>query len=504
MSKSIRSCFLPLFVLPLLSIAACGDEDSPTAPSASSTQLDAATTAGQLVVNSLADPGNGTCDIAECTLREAIEDPASTEIGFAPGLSGPVTLATPEKGGGVLVIDKALAITGPPAGMVVRRRVADPPFRILRVGKAGVVKLTNLTLRGGRTDLPGGGIINFGTLTLENCKVKANTSTAHGGGIDNHGPLTLTNTRVTENGSGGSTPTGGIDNHNNSRLTISNSVVSYNVGLGLANDGSTLRITNSVISHNSGATGGGISQYRGTATLDRVKVLDNSEGGGIRLSNGEMTIINSTIARNVGDGVRGRNGSSYTIVGSTIANNSGIGVYSEAFMRNGVSLRLLNSTVSGNAGGGVKTYDDVEASAYTDVVNSTVAFNGGVGLHVGGDNAVLTFTNTVVARNGDGTTPDVTNSKALLGASYSLVGNGTGSGLTNTDGNLVGNVSPYSGPIDPLLGSLTNNGGPTATHALLAGSPALDAGTSEGCPTTDQRGVARPQGPACDMGSFER
>lgn len=56
---------------------------------------------------------------------------------------------------------------------------------------------------------------------------------------------------------------------------------------------------------------------------------------------------------------------------------------------------------------------------------------------------------------------------------------------------------------NPLLGPLANNGGPTPTHALLAGSPAIDA--AGGCPppATDQRGVARPQGSACDIGSFE-
>jgi hypothetical protein len=54
------------------------------------------------------------------------------------------------------------------------------------------------------------------------------------------------------------------------------------------------------------------------------------------------------------------------------------------------------------------------------------------------------------------------------------------------------------------VGPLGKNGGPTPTHALLIGSPAIDAGTAEGCPATDQRGVLRPQGKACDMGSLER
>jgi len=55
---------------------------------------------------------------------------------------------------------------------------------------------------------------------------------------------------------------------------------------------------------------------------------------------------------------------------------------------------------------------------------------------------------------------------------------------------------------DALIGSLGNNGGPTFTHALLPGSPAIDA-AGAGCPATDQRGVTRPQGPQCDVGAFE-
>jgi hypothetical protein len=56
---------------------------------------------------------------------------------------------------------------------------------------------------------------------------------------------------------------------------------------------------------------------------------------------------------------------------------------------------------------------------------------------------------------------------------------------------------------DPLIGLLAANGGPTLTHALLSGSPAIDAAAGTACPATDQRGVARPQGGACDIGSYE-
>jgi hypothetical protein len=57
---------------------------------------------------------------------------------------------------------------------------------------------------------------------------------------------------------------------------------------------------------------------------------------------------------------------------------------------------------------------------------------------------------------------------------------------------------------DPALGALADNGGPAATHALLEGSPAVDAGDPGPCPASDQRGVPRPQGPGCDVGAYER
>jgi CSLREA domain-containing protein len=500
--------------LALLGLAACGEQEPLTAPAGPAGQPEAAViAAAQRIVNSLADPGTGTCDATECTLREAIKDPASTAISFAPGLTGTITLASPTRDGGSLVIDKKLTITGSTAGIVIRRRTTDPEFRILRIGKAGVVTLKNLTLRGGKAAAPGGGILNFGGLVLDNCRVQDNVSAVHGGGIDNHGPLTLTNSKLTGN-IAGYFDGGGIHNHNKV-LTIANSSVSYNSGTGVGNGGGTLTITNSVIGYNAGPTGGrGISQGWGTATLDRVKVVGNGPSGGfasggIAQGNSTMTIRNSTVARNGGVGISNTRAGRLTVVSSTIAGNAGAGITSTVFMRSTVYLTVTNSTISGNAGDGLYAADHAEGGPRTEIVNSTIALNGGHGVvqDAGSYGGTLLLTNSIVALNGAPTAPDVYNrypDNSFVAGSSNLIGDGTGSGMTNEDGNKVGNVSPYTSPIDPLLGALTNNGGPTATHALLAGSPALDAGTSDGCPTTDQRGVARPQGPACDMGSFER
>jgi hypothetical protein len=103
----------------------------------------------------------------------------------------------------------------------------------------------------------------------------------------------------------------------------------------------------------------------------------------------------------------------------------------------------------------------------------------------------------LVALNTAPTAPDVADGFAR----FSLIGKGGGSGISNTNGNQVGTSGS---PIDPRIGPLANNGGPTRTHALLAGSPAIDAASAADCPATDQRGVSRPQGTGCDIGSYEK
>ena len=130
--------------------------------------------------------------------------------------------------------------------------------------------------------------------------------------------------------------------------------------------------------------------------------------------------------------------------------------------------------------------------------NSARVKGGGILVESFGEFAPVGLTNTIVARNTAPTGPDLLGE---IGAAFSLIGDGTGAAIINTNGNQVGRVPPHTGPIDPLLGPLANNGGPTRTRALLAGSPAIDAASSDRCPGKDQRGVARPQGAACDIGT---
>jgi CSLREA domain-containing protein len=498
-------------LLPLLMLAACTEDQSPTAPTSPAEPGGPAFshTPGHKVVNSLADPGNGTCNATQCTLREAINDPQSTEISFAPGLTGPITLARPAAGGGLLEIDKTLTITGPSIGIVIQRRSTDPTFRIVRIGTGVTVKLTNLTIRNGKTDLGGGGIVNFGTLALTHCTVSGN-SAIQGGGIDNHGPLTVTNSTIANNSGGG------IANYAQGTLTLTSSMVARNSGSGIGNRGK-LTVTNSTVVDNSGT---GISASGGSSTVTHTRIAHNSStayGGGIFNTFGEFTLINSTVARNsaaFGGGIANRILGTITITGSTVVGNSatvaGGGIYNilGGFRRVPASVRLTNSTVSGNsapAGGGIfNSAGNIGLRSSTVALNSASQEGGGIRQI---QEAQLGLVNSLVARNSAPIAPDVLASpdvESFVGAFFSLIGDGSGSGLTNTDGNQVGNVSPNSSPIDPKLGPLADNGGPTRTHALLLGSPAIDAASTPDCPTTDQRGVSRPQGAACDIGSYER
>jgi trimeric autotransporter adhesin len=511
----MRNPFRFPVLLSALLFAACQQDQPPTAPdSPGGTDLSVGPTA-TLVVNSLADPGDGTCNARECTLREAIKDSRSSAINFAPGLSGVITLARPTAGGGTLLIDKQLSIAGPGAGITIQRRSTDPGFRILNVGAHGVVNLTNLTLRNGKTDLGGAGLINFGSLTLVRCTIAGNSTTGRGGGIDNRGPLALNNSRVEQNSAGSGA--GGIENHDKTVKLTSSSVIG-NTGIGIYTQGGRLQLTGGEVSHNSA---GGIAQNFGSTFLNRVRIMGNSSTG-ISNIRGSVSVVNSSVTLNssaVGGGIYNALHGFFRVEGSIISNNSatqrGGGIRNtvgDPFGRSSADMLIINSTVSGNSaptGGGIENSDFLGGAEIT-IINTTIARNvardeGGGVRNVDSDpnadqiNSIF-LVNSLVALNTAPNAPDA----AAVGGRFSLVGDGTGSGLTNTTGNKVGKVSPNSSAIDPKLGPLASNGGPTRTFALLAGSPAIDAGALADCPAKDQRGVARPRGAGCDMGSYER
>jgi hypothetical protein len=144
-------------------------------------------------------------------------------------------------------------------------------------------------------------------------------------------------------------------------------------------------------------------------------------------------------------------------------------------------LLLNNSTISGNT--------------------TTSSIYGGGGIYNSG--ATVTLRNSILASNTtSGMGPDCHGGNSIDSSGYNLIGNTSNCSFNSGNGDLA--------DIDPLIGVLQDNGGPTFTHALLSFSPAIDAGNPAGCTdqngnllTTDQRGITRPQGVRCDIGAFE-
>jgi len=212
-----------------------------------------------------------------------------------------------------------------------------------------------------------------------------------------------------------------------------------------------------------GANGGSPGFGGGSGTNSHTGGGGAGMGGALFNKGGTVTITNSTFTNN-------------TVQGGT-GNQNGLGLGGAIFNLNG-SLTLVNSTLSGN-----------QASTST----------GGRGVFSladgAGQAATVIITNSIIGQ-ADTAVEDVT-AQAING------------GNSNTSGtnNLIRRQTGFSGGIvntaDPLLSVLGNYGGPTKTFALLPGSLAIDAGTSSGASTADQRGIARPQNGVVDIGAFE-
>ena len=277
-----------------------------------------------------------------------------------------------------------------------------------------------------------------------------------------------------------------------SALTVADGFVSGNVayGGGIFNDG-TLTVTDCTVSGNHveadivGGEGAGITNT-GTLTIINCTISGNSastgEGGGIWNAYGTVSLIDSTISGN----------SALLYAGGGIFQYTGGA---------GATLIMSNSSVSGNSagtlGGGIFLSDGT-----LSVSNSTVSGNsaGGEGGGVWGNGyAARTIRNTIIAGNTALNAPDMAGSLGSQG--HNLIGDGTGgSGYDPTD--LVGTAA---NPIDPLLGPLADNGGPTQTMAELPGSPAIGSGDITNAAMWDQRGPGFPRvvNGKIDIGAFE-
>lgn len=274
----------------------------------------------------------------------------------------------------------------------------------------------------------------------------------------------------------------------------------------LIDGGNTVTISHSTLSGNSAQGGpvqarfsGGAIANNGSLTIHHSSISDNAtiswDGGGI-YNGGTMVITSSTVSGNVSNSNGGggiSNAGTMTIHNSTISGNRVLSAAAGGGILNSGSVTIVNSTITRN---GTDSAGGINPSHGDGIYNS--------------DGAVLNVKNTIIAANlelqGRGG-EDVFGSVTSQG--YNLIGTNKGAVIASQPTDQIGSAIS---PIDPVLGPLQDNGGPTFTHALLSGSPARDKGNSSGL-ITDQRGFPRPVdnpaipnavgGDGSDIGAFE-
>lgn len=335
--------------------------------------------------------------------------------------------------------------------------------------------LGRLDIRG-NTAQAGGGIYAAAAAFLDDSLLTDNSANggqafaAVGGGIHAVGDVLVSGVTVIGNraASGSEFGAGGI----------------LSVGGDVSVSGGAL-VGNRVEAGSSGDAGGGI--LGGAVTLRGTTLADNDvrngqgKAGSAVLARGGVSIFASTISDNVHAGDAGSPGGAVLITGP------------------GTST-LINSTLSGNRGRSGAAIHLVAPGATLSVLNGTITGNHGDSGEQAGIRAAgaVTLGNTIVFSN------DV---DCIAGASGSFISSGHNLDGDGSCGLAAGSDQPRS---DPFLGPLADNGGPTLTHALLASSPAIDAGDDDLCPDQDQRGAARPDdgdmdgSAVCDIGAVEQ
>ena len=330
----------------------------------------------------------------------------------------------------------------------------------VRVMSATAVHLVGCLFEDSRSGVSGGGLYQSGggSLTLEQCDFVGNEAMGgHGGGLYGSfpGEFAATGCRFIENTAG---------DHGGG---------AYITGRSANNVTGCYFADNSASSTNGGGfydTGGGPANWTNT-TFARNRAVDGvgpGQGGGLYSNiGGLLTITACTFSGNEAFGPGARAGGVYMV---------------------GPSASLSNTTFSSNVSGfqGGATDGLAGATTITNVTFFENAASGG-GAAIWQAGGPLTVQNTIIG--------------------HSLAGSSCGGGVITSGGHNIDQdggcgfaaAGDLSG-VDPRLGPLLNNGGPTQTHALLAGSPAVNAGGAGVCPATDQRGLPRT---ACDIGAFE-
>jgi hypothetical protein len=415
------------------------------------------------------DPG--IADDGLCSLREAVaainigaddtDDCANSaveaygdddRITFDPALDG-----TPLLLDGQMQIDVPLTIIGNGAAATVLDAQQIDRFFIVPPSTAGNFTLRGLTLSNGNTGGAGGAIryAPVGILTIEDSTLSGNSTSGAitpGGAIyAEAGEVVIRRSILSGNSTEGLQAFGGAIRAAGAPVTIEESALTGNFTTGVQAHGGAIRTTSGVVS------------VIGSTLADNSTAGTNADGGAISTDTGPVIVVDSTLNGNATTGdseARGGAISAFahvaqlTVSNSTLSDNSAVGDGGAAYV--GGDTTLTNSTVVGN--------------------ESTEGIGGGIYT----DEGALTALNAILAQNNDGSGANDLDIEGVLTLSHSLIGINTGTDLVeapvgspDANGNLIG--GPVDGAIDPQLGPLADNGGPTRTLALLPGSPAIDA-----------------------------
>jgi predicted outer membrane repeat protein len=458
---------------------------------------------GPIVVDTLMDESDGDFSKGDLSLREAIElanaQPGADEIVFDPALfaSGPGTILLTR---GELAIAQSLTVAGPGAALLtIDASGSDPTPAVdnadgvrafsdqVRPGPGPVpvplaISLSGMTITGGDVSGRGGAVNAFGRLTLTDCVISDNAASTGGGGVW-AGETVLADSIIRGNRSGDTA--GGVFA---TQLTVRNSVIEGNTSHG----------------HGGGAIAISVEMTNALVAENHAGSLNQAaDGGGLYvLGSQPATLTQTTFASNEASGLGGAifaasAGQWTTLLQTTITGNAartGAGVY-------GHQLSVLRSTVTDNVPVG----------------------NGGDFVAGGGIWArSMTLDHSIVAQNNAGNAP-ASDVSGFTTARWSVIGDGRSTSLAeapvgspDANGNLVG--GSVHGVIDPNLGPLAYNGGPTLpggarllTHVPQPGSPVIDAGHPGllpgvgSAPEFDQRGApySRLTGSRVDIGAVE-
>jgi hypothetical protein len=467
--------------------------------------------------------GDGKCVAAngKCTLRAAFNEVSSMASTGQPvlivladedynlELEPPAAQTLDENGGDLDLFSHntpppSVKLEGEGPGKTTITQLRSD--RVFQLEAPEPVIIDGVTITGGSTVNQGGGIANSeaGGLTLSNTEVIGNSSD-EGAGIYSRRPLSIENSSITDNRANGA---GG--------------------GIALNTFGAKLDST-TVSGNTAGLLGGGIwAQNTDLSQITRSLIIGNTAastavtgappaGGGIevdtdpRFGATTLAISYSTIQ---GNSAAGPGGGIFWQATGTLALDSSLLALNTAESGAGIStgpgpstaaigtVQLTNTTLAGNAaerGGAIeRSTGNTLMRAVTMAGNS--ALRGSGILFIGARTVYAIATGVILANlpasqncalsTGNGAFP-ATDSLSVPGANLE---SGTGCHLRTSD---MSNTNP-------LLGPLGNNGGPTATRALLPGSPAVDKYTGADCPSLDQRAYKRPAGVACDIGAFEQ